>query len=112
MDETMTNLTEELNEDVSSNETPNNDALQAAIEEQLIKIRRQNLLLGSQVVCHTVLDKITTAMSKPGKRSMNDYKRLVKDLEQFCRTGLSRRIDKNGEAKIVDESTDFDTVQN
>ena len=109
MDETMMNSTEELDQNTSSTENTTNDALQAAIEEQLVKIRRQNLLLGSQVVCHTVLDKITTAMNKPGKRSMNDYKRLVKDIAQFCQTGLSRRIDENGEAQIVAESTDNST---
>lgn len=107
MDETMMNSTEELNENTSSTE---NDALKAAIEEQLSKIRRQSMLLGGQVMLHTVLNKIVTAMNKPGKRSLNDYRRLVKDIESFCRIGLSRKVNDDGETEPVEEeSTDNST---
>jgi hypothetical protein len=108
MDETMKNSTEELNDNTSSTE---DDALKAAIEEQLSKIRRQSMLLGGQVMLHTVLDKIVTAMNKPGKRSLNDYRRLVKDIESFCRIGLSRKVNENGETELVEESTTEETVQ-
>ena len=78
------------------------DKLKEAIESQLSKIRRQSMLLGMQVCCHTVLDKIVTAMKKPGKRTMKDYKRLVKDIEQFCQIGVSRKINADGEADPID----------
>lgn len=108
MDEIMKNSNEELSENTSSAE---DDALKAAIEEQFSKIRRQSMLLGGQVMLYTVLDKIVTAMNKPGKRSLNDYRRLVKDIESFCRIGLSRKVNENGETEAVEESTTEETAQ-
>ncbi len=84
-----------------------NDELKDAIEETLSKIRRQSMLLGAQVMCQTVLDKITAFERKPGSKSNNDHKRLIKDIKQFCETGLSRKVNANGETEPVEE-----TVQN
>lgn len=103
------NSTKELSENTSSTE---DDALKAAIEEQLSKIRHQSMLLGGQVMLHTVLNKIVTAMNKPGKRSLNDYRRLVKDLENFCKIGLSRKVNEDGETEPAEETTRSETVQN
>ena len=78
------------------------DELKKVIEDQFSRIRRQAMLLGMQVALHTVLDKITVAMKQPGKRSLNDYRRLVKDLEQFCVTGLSRKVNEDGETEPIE----------
>lgn len=92
---------------------PNEDPFKAAVEEQLRKIQRQNLLLGAQTVCRVILDKIVAAEREPGKWTMNDYKRLVKDIKQFCTTGLSRKVNADGETEPVEEeSTEVETVQN
>jgi hypothetical protein len=56
----------------------------------------QNLLLGAQSVCSVVLDKIVVTKRKSGKTSMNDYRRLVDEIESFCRTGLSRNVNHDG----------------
>ena len=89
------------------------DPLKEAINEQLKKIQRQNLLLGAQTICHTVLEKILKAENQPGKRTMNDYRRLVKDLKKFCETGLSRKVNTDGETEpIEEESTTEETTQN
>ena len=89
------------------------DPIKDAVEEQLKKIQRQNLLLGAQTMCRVVLQKIVAAQSKPGKMSMNDYKRLTKDIESFCRTGLSRKVNADGETEpIEEESAAEETVQN
>lgn len=82
------------------------DPLKEAINEQLKKIQRQNLLLGAQTICHTVLEKILKAEMQPGKRTMADYRRLIKDLKKFCQTGISRKVNTDGETEpIEDEST-------
>lgn len=103
-----------VEEDVdTATETTEEDPLKDAIEAQLRKIQRQNMLIGAQTMCTVILEKITAAMSKPGKRTLNDYKRLVKDIETFCRTGLSRKINADGEAELVEkESAANETVQN
>lgn len=88
-----------------------NDELKGAIEETLSKIRRQSMLLGAQVMLQTVLDKITAFERKPGSKSNNDHKRLIKDIKQFCEQGLSRKVNTDGETEVV-ENTEVETEQN
>lgn len=117
MDETMMNSTEELAEQaipteedvVTAEQEKPEDPLKEAIEEQLKKIQRQNLLIGAQTVCTAILEKIMTTMKQPGKRTMNDYKRLVKDIENFCRTGISRKVNADGETELVEEAISNNT---
>ena len=122
MDETMKNTTtEELNEEINTEEEGtievpveiSEDAFKEVVEEKLEKIRRQNLLLGAQTMCRMVLDKIIVFKTKPGKPTMNDYKRLVKDIQQFCETGISRKVTVDGETVPRDEEPAAEeTVQN
>lgn len=87
------------------------DELKDAIEETLSKIRRQSMLLGFQVACQSVLDKITMFERKPGSKSNNDHKRLIKDIKQFVEQGLSRKVNTNGETEETEQPTE-ETVQN
>ena len=120
MDETMKNsVTEEINEQVDMTENVDvakdsaEDPLKAAIEEQMKKIQRQSMLIGAQTMCTVVLEKIAMHMSKPGKRTMNDYKRLIKDIQKFCETGVSRKVNEDGETEpVTDDSIVSETVQN
>ena len=121
MEETMKNtVEEELDEQVNSVEEEidveeqesTDDPLKEAINEQFKKIQRQSMLLGAQSMCTVILNKITAAMNQPGKRSMNDYKRIIKDIESFCRVGLSRKVNGDGETEPVEESATEETVQN
>lgn len=121
MEETMKNAaTEELNEQTTLTEEEvtttdketEEDPFKAAVEEQLKKIQRQNLLIGAQTMCRVILEKIVVAEAKPGKRTMNDYKRLIKDIKQFCTTGLSRKVNADGETEPIEEETAVEeTVQ-
>ena len=79
--------------------------LEEAIKPQLEKLRTQNMLLGFQVACHTILQKIIVLEKKPGKTTMNDYKRLVKDVKQFCTTGISRKVNLDGTTSHKEEET-------
>lgn len=101
MEENIVNETDESIIDI--------DLVQETIEEQFEKIRTQAMLLGFQVAIKSILDKIIEVETKPGKRSMNDYKRLIKDIRGFCQTGLSRKVNLDGTTSPVDES---ETVQN
>ena len=97
----------------TSEQSIEEDPLKEAINEQLKKIQRQNLLLGAQTICHTVLEKILKSENQPGKRTMNDYRRLIKDLKKFCETGISRKVNTDGETEpIEEESTTEETIQN
>lgn len=70
--------------------------LEDQFKQTLEKVRLQNLLLGAQSVCSVILDKIIATKRKPGKTSMNDYRRLIDEIESFCRTGLSRKVNQDG----------------
>ena len=112
MDETIKNTVEEQqtnigNEEVettSSNENKD-DELKKAVNEQLEKISRQQLLIGAQTVCSVILQKIASALNQPGKRTMNDYKRIIKDIEKFCQTGVSRKVNVDGEVESIKEKS-------
>lgn len=119
MDDTMKNATtEEIEEqefaaDTPAVETEEKDPLKEAIEAQMRKLQRQNILIGAQTACRVVLEKILVFKSKQGKPTMNDYKRLVKDIQKFCETGVSRKINADGETEPVEEkSVAEETVQN
>ena len=105
LDEQMTLFEDEVENPEEAQTEPNtDDELKGAIEETLSKIRRQSMLLGFQVACQTVLDKITTFERKPGSKSNNDHKRLIKDIKQFAEQALSRNVNADGETE--------ETVQN
>ena len=111
MDETIMNTVDEQDEVTEKND----DQLKGAIEEQLKKIQRQNILIGAQTFARVVLQKINMAMNRPGKRTMNDYKRLIKDIEKFCEVGVSRTVSADGETDATAEdniSANEETVQN
>lgn len=83
------------------------DELKDAIDETLSKLRMQSMLLGAQAMCQTVLDKILAFERKPGSKSNNDHKRLIKDIKNFCEVGLSRKVNQDGETEVIEK-----TVQN
>lgn len=105
-------LDEQVNISDESNINPETkDELKDAIEETLSKLRRQSMLLGAQAICQTILDKITVFERKPGSKSNNDHKRLIKDIKQFCEVGLSRKVNTDGETEPI-ETTEEETAQN
>lgn len=108
--------TEEINENVTIGDIENDvataDLFREAVEPELNKVERLGLLIGAQTMCRMVLDKIVLFKKKQGKPTMNDYKRLVKDIEGFCTTGLSRKVNADGETEPIEESTEVETVQN
>ena len=94
------------NKIIEEQEEPNvnKDELTKAIEAQFEKIRRQSMLLGAQVMCHTILDKITVFERKPGSKSNNDHKRLIKEIKQFCEVGVSRKVNTDGETEPIEQT--------
>ena len=98
-----------------SNELGDNDEFKEAVYEQMRKIHNQGLVVGFQTACHTALDKIYAFERKAGKKSMNDYKRCIKDLKTFCEVGTSRTInevmnDEENDDEVT--SAEVETTQN
>ena len=80
----------------------NDEALEEVVREQLSNMYTKGLLTGAQAVCTVILTKIYEATNKP-KVSLRDYKRLVEDVIQFCKTGVSRKINDDGTTSELDE---------
>ena len=94
-----------------------NNELKDAISETVKKVRNQALLLGSQAMCSTILQKIKVFEQKPGKLTLNDHRRLVADIKNFCEIGLSRKVNLDGTTSIKDDESDTEedeqlTIQN
>lgn len=89
------------NEEVITEEAK--DELKVALEDQFKKIQTQSMLLGAQAMCSTILQKITIFENQPGKRTLNDHRRLVKDLKKFAETGLSRKVNLDGTTSPIED---------
>lgn len=107
MDELIKDTNENAVEQQEQSVTDN--AFKDAIEGQLKKIQSQGMLIGFQTALQSVLAKIITTKQKPGKTTLRDYERLMKDIEQFCMTGLERKIEDDDDSS---NETDNPTVQN
>ena len=92
----------------NNSDSNKDEVFREAVEAQLKKVHTQGILVGAQVMCKAILDKIVAAQEKSSKLTMNDYKRLVKDIESFCRTGLSRKVKPNGETELVEKDSNAD----
>lgn len=105
-------MDEELKPTATQEENPlDNEELKDAIEAKLRQIQTQNLLLGAQVVCQTVLDKIYAFERALGSKSTNDYKRLMKDIKRFCEVGVSRKVNPDGTTEPINKDAE-ETAQN
>lgn len=100
MDEEKINVTEEEQKDVGAMD---NYELKGTINKTLEKIRTQALLLGSQAMCSTILQRIVEFEHRPGKRTLNDHRRLVADIKKFCEVGLSRKVNLDGTTSAIKE---------
>lgn len=68
------------------------DKITEVAEEQFKKIQRTGIMIGAQTFATVILEKIIDAKKKPGRFTLNDYRRLVDEIERFCKVGVSRKI--------------------
>ena len=83
-------------EQLNTNEV-SSDELQTALEEemkkQFEKVRMAGLLAGAKGICGTIVQYIYQFNNAPGKRTLNDYRRLVKKINEFCSVSLGKTVD-------------------
>jgi hypothetical protein len=83
----------------------NKDALKGAIEERFKQLQTQSMLLGAQTMAQVIIDKITVWERQPGKRTLNDHRRLIKDVKSFCETGVSRKVNHDGTTSSIEDDS-------
>ena len=103
----MTEENKMLNEDLNDEQDP----LKEAIEKKFKEFQTQSMLIGAQSMCHVILQKIAEFENQPGKRTLNDHRRLIKDVKKFCEVGLSRKVNLDGTTspqdaeEVIDDNT-------
>lgn len=75
-------------------EQTKDEELTELISKQFEQLRNQSMLLGAQTMCATILQKVI--LWKKTNVSRRDLERICKDIEQFCRTGLSKQVNEDG----------------
>lgn len=76
------------------------DEFRLKVEEKFEQIRTQSMLLGAQTMLNVILQKM---YAKPSKKSYRDYERLFADIENFCLTGLSKKVNEDGTTSEAEE---------
>lgn len=99
MDEEIKNI-EEKEDDLKL------DEVKAKAEEKFSKFQSDMMILGRRISARTINSMIVEFKQSSGKKSANDYKRLIKKIEEFCNRALT--VDE----KPNDEFTTEETVQN
>jgi len=79
MDENIKNIDEEK--------------LKESVNEVLEKVRTQAMLLGGRSMAMVIANIIDESMRQPGKRSMNDMKRIVKNVRDFCQKAIDVKVE-------------------
>lgn len=74
-------------------EETNVDELKKDVQDVMEKIRTQAMLLGGKAVCTVIYNIIQKFYTQPGKRTLNDYKRLIKEIEKFCKTAVGHDVE-------------------
>ena len=95
LEEQLTMFEDEAVETVDSEEGLDKDeAFKDAVYARMRKIHNEGMVVGLQTACHIALNKIYDFERRAGKKSNNDYKRLIKDLKKFFETGISRKANE------------------
>ena len=80
------------------------DELKEAIQTQFEQLRTQSMLLGAQTMCSVILQKIAAWEQQPGKRTLNDHRRILKEIKEFCQVGTSRKVNQDGTTSPIEEN--------
>ena len=85
-------------------------ALEEAMKKQFEKVRMAGMLAGAKGICGVVVQYIHQFNTSPGKRTLNDYRRLVKKINEFCSVSLGKKIDEQT-GEIIDAEQDEATSE-
>lgn len=81
---------DEENKIENVNDTPD---LKDEIKHVMDKLQTQSMLLGGQSMAIMIARMIDGEMNKPGKRTMADMKRIVKEVRRFCQVAIDHKVE-------------------
>jgi len=71
----------------------NVEELKNDVQEVMEKLRTQSMLLGGRSMALMIARMIDQDMNKPGKRTMNDMKRIIKEVRKFCQIAIDHEVE-------------------
>ena len=66
---------------------------QEHVEETFEKVQTQAMLVGARSMCFNIARMIDAELNKPGKRTMADMKRIVKEVRRFCQVAIDHPVE-------------------
>ena len=94
---------EEMKNIVEQEEDLKIDEVKAKAEEKFSKFQSDMMILGVRIASKSINNMIAEFKKTPGKKSANDYKRLIKKVEDFCNRSLSK--DEPNDETSTEETT-------
>ncbi len=69
------------------------DKLRDKLTEGMEKLRTQSMLIGAKTMATVIYNMIQKFHTMPGKRTLNDHRRLIKEIEKFCKTAVDHEVE-------------------
>lgn len=82
-----------MDEENKVTEENNVDELKKDVQDVMEKIRTQSMLLGGRSMALVIARMIDSELNKPGKRTMNDMKRIVNGVRKFCQVAIDHPVE-------------------
>lgn len=93
-----------MDEEMKNESTIDEEELKKSVDEVLEKVRTQAMLLGARAMCVNIIHMIDEDLSKPGKRTMNDMKRIIKRVRDFCKVAVDHPVETPKFEEDADEA--------
>ena len=82
-----------MGEEMKNESTIDEEELKKSVDEVLEKVRTQAMLLGARAMCVNIVRMMDEDLTKPGKRTMNDLKRVIKRVRDFCQVAIDHPVE-------------------
>jgi uncharacterized protein YgfB (UPF0149 family) len=93
-----------MDEEMKNESTIDEEELKKSVDEVLEKVRTQAMLLGARAMCVNIMKMIDEDLTKPGKRTMNDMKRIIKRVRDFCQVAVDHPVETPTFGEEADEA--------
>ena len=67
--------------------------LKDKLTKEVEKLRNHAMVLGGKTMATVIYNMIQKFHRMPGKRTLNDYRRLTKEIEKFCKTAVDHKVE-------------------
>lgn len=82
-----------MDEDNKNVEQVEIDEIKKLANDVIEQTRNHAMLLGGRSMAVVIANMIDEAMRQPGKRTMNDMRRIVKKVRDFCQVAIDHPVE-------------------